>query len=53
MAAFIDDLNACKQGIERLANKLGGAEIELFVHAASVSNVDDPNNLSRVKVLYG
>ena len=53
MAAFIDDLNACKQGIERLANKLGGAEIELFVHAATVSNVDDPNNLSRVKVLYG
>tara|TARA_B100000497_G_C7695495_1_gene424585 strand:+ start:273 stop:3179 length:2907 start_codon:yes stop_codon:yes gene_type:complete len=53
MTAYFDDLNSCKQGLERLANKLGGAEIELFVHAATVSNVDDPNNLSRVKVLYG
>ncbi len=53
MTSFIEALCGVEKRSERLGKKLGGYEIELFLQAATISNVADPENLSRVKVLYG
>ncbi len=53
MTAFIEALCGVEKRSDRLGRKLGGYEIELFLQSATISNIADPENLSRVKVLYG
>lgn len=53
MTSFINAIVASRKTHERLGEKLGGMEIELFLQSATISNVADPEELSRVKVLYG
>jgi hypothetical protein len=53
MTSFIEAIAAANKRGDRLGRKLGGYEIELFLQSATISNIADPENLSRVKVLYG
>jgi len=53
MTSFIEALCGVEKVIDRQGRKLGGYEIELFLQAATISNIADPENLARVKVLYG
>ena len=52
-AAFINAIVAANKSSELVGRKVGGLEVELFLQAATISNISDPENLSRVKVLYG
>ena len=53
MTSFIEAIVAANKSNSRLGRKMGGYEIELFLQAATISNIADPENLARVKVLYG
>ena len=53
MTLFIEAIAAANKRNDRLGRKIGGYEIELFLQPATISNIADPENLSRVKVLYG
>ena len=53
MTLFIEAIAAANKRNDRLGRRIGGYEIELFLQLATISNIADPENLSRVKVLYG
>lgn len=51
-SAFLDALVAAEQSTERIFKKIGGLEIEFFIQPATIFDVEDPENLSRVRVLF-
>lgn len=51
-SSFLSALASAEESNERLYNKIGGLEIEFFIQPAVIFDVDDPEDLSRVKVLF-
>ena len=52
-ASFLQNQKNIQKAFEHLAERLGGVESEPFLHAGVIANVADPENKSRVKVVYG
>lgn len=52
-SSFLDALVGMEQSTERIYKKIGGLEIEFFIQPATIFDVEDPENLSRVRVLFG
>lgn len=51
-SGFISAIVAAQDNIEKLYKVQGGLNSELFLHSATIFDVDDPENLSRVRVLF-
>ena len=51
-SSFLSALVSAEEDNERLYSKIGGLEIEFFIQPAVIFDVDDPDGLSRVKVLF-
>lgn len=51
-SSFLSALVSAEQGTERIYQKIGGLEIEFFIQPATIFDVEDPENLSRVRVLF-
>ena len=51
-SGFINAIVAAQDNIEKLYKVQGGLNSELFLHSATIFDVDDPENLSRVRVLF-
>ena len=51
-SGFINAIVAAQDNIEKLYKTQGGLNSELFLHSAKIFDIDDPENLSRVRVLF-
>ena len=51
-SGFINALVTAQDNIEKLYKTQGGLNSELFLHSAKIFDIDDPENLSRVRVLF-
>ena len=51
-SGFISALLSAQSETDRLYKRIGGLDIEFFIQPAKIDSVDDPENLSRVRVLF-
>jgi len=51
-SSFIKALTSTESDAGRLFKKIGGLEIDFFIQPATIFDVNDPENLSRVRVLF-
>ena len=51
-SGFISALLSTQNETDRLYKRIGGLDIEFFIQPAKIDSVDDPENLSRVRVLF-
>ena len=52
-AGFINAILEANVSAGRINRRMGGMEIEFFLQAATVVDVNDPEKISRVRVTYG
>lgn len=52
-SAFINAIIQSKESSDRIYERVGGMEIEFFLQPATIFDVNDPENISRVRVLFG
>jgi hypothetical protein len=51
-SSFINALIDAQNSTGRIQQKIGGFEIEFFIQPATIFDVEDPDNLCRVRVLF-
>lgn len=51
-SGFISALLSTQDDTNRIYQRIGGLDIEFFIQPAKIDSVDDPENLSRVRVLF-
>lgn len=52
-ASFINKIKETQRAFDILTDRLGGLESEPFLQAGVISDVNDPENKGRVRVVYG